>query len=148
LKPEPQDFRGYEDITSERGEPRGYEYKPSITAFPFYKLRDRRPYWSVFQYGRQQELSVVMTPTTARLLNIKECNPGLHTDKDANTFKKDLQVAAEKWLPNLTHYHRVMLLHLGRGYAAYDIMAKLLERPDFEPLMVDLATAVREPGPH
>ena len=141
------DFRGYEYITSEYGkEPSGYELKPSITAFPFYKLQDRRPYWSVFQYGRQKELSVVMNPTTARSLLGNECPPGLH-EMDAVTFKRELQDAVKRSLDNISKYQRNMFLHLGRGYAAYEVISKLLERSGFEPLMVDLEIAVEEPRP-
>ena len=53
------DIVGRHDPSSELYvKPSWYEERPSICVFPFYKVQGRRPYWSVFEYGAQDELRV------------------------------------------------------------------------------------------
>jgi len=152
LSPKVIDRKTYNEFFSEpKDHPTIYEQIPSICLFPFYKVEGNRPCWSIFQFGTQQKLGLVLNEATAYSLLKESHNPGPVTDVHVDGLLDKLLEGLHSSQANKGKYERNFLLDFGKGYAATDILevmlAKKLNPVDFrqEELLVGLADALEDP---
>ena len=130
--------------------PKEFERTPSICLFPFYKAGSKRPYWSIFPFGKQGQLGLIMNNATSYSLLHDRVNPGLYEYRINNDHLLKCALAG---LDKISNYDRDMFLNFGDGYAAVEIFAAMMEGQagtaktlKFKKMMlVDLTEALNEP---
>ena len=135
-----------------KDQPTNFEQRPSICLFPFYKVEDNRPCWSMFKFGFQQRLGLILNDGTAvRLLNDRR-PPGYYEDISLKSLLVQLNAGLQFSKANKENYQRDWLLDFGKGYAATDILEVMLKKNIFdwvdfrkEELLVGLAEALADP---
>ena len=147
------DRKTYNEFFSEPKDlPTAYEQTPSICLFPFYKVDGNRPCWSMFKFGFQQKLGLIMNDATAGSLLHERKSPGYVEDVSLDWLLDRLHEGLRSSQANKGKYQRNVLLDFGKGYAATDILEVMLKRGspnpvDFrkEELLVSLAEAIEDP---
>ena len=153
LNPQVVPRQTYEEFFSEPKDlPTAYEQTPSICLFPFYKVDGNRPCWSMFKFGFQQKLGLIMNDATAGSLLHERKSPGYVEDVSLDWLLDRLHEGLRSSQANKGKYQRNLLLDFGKGYAATDILEVMLKRGspnpvDFrkEELLVSLAEAIEDP---
>ena len=146
------DRKTYNEFFSEpKDQMTNYEQMPSICLFPFYKVQDNRPCWSMFKFGFQQKLGLILNDGTADSLLNDRKPPGYFEDVSLHWLLDRLHEGLRSSQANKGKYQRNLLLDFGKGYAATDILEAMLKRRpnpvDFrkEELLVSLAEALEDP---
>ena len=104
--------------------PKEFERTSSICLFPFYKVGSRRPYWSIFPFGKQGQLGLIMNNATSNSLLQNGLIPVL--TRIGSTVRTSWKGSCAG-LDKMCEYDRDMFLHFGEGYAAVEIFEAMLE---------------------
>ena len=123
------DRKTYNEFFSEpKDQMTDYEQTPSICLFPFYKVEGNRPCWSMFKFGFQQKLGLIMNDATAGSLLHERKPPGYVEDVSLDWLLDRLHEGLRSSQANKGKYQRNLLLDFGKGYAATDILEVMLKR--------------------